>query len=54
MGVKSDFLDGKLFATLAYFDIAKTNVPVTDPNFPLFSLASGEQRSRGIEFDVSG
>ncbi len=53
-GVKSDLLDGKLFATLAYFDISKQNVPVTDPANPLFSLASGEQRSQGIEFDLSG
>jgi iron complex outermembrane recepter protein len=54
IGVKSDLIDGKLFATLAYFDISKQNVPVTDPSNPLFSLASGEQRSQGIEFDISG
>jgi iron complex outermembrane recepter protein len=54
IGVKSDLLDGKLFATLAYFDISKTNVPVADPANPLFSIASGEQRSQGIEFDLSG
>ncbi|CAN1212580.1 Ferrichrome-iron receptor [Tumidithrix helvetica PCC 7403] len=53
-GLKADLLDKKLFATLAYFDITKQNVAVTDPNFPLFSIASGEQRSRGLEFDVSG
>jgi iron complex outermembrane recepter protein len=53
-GIKADLLDSKLFATLAYFDITKQNVAVTDPSFPLFSIASGEQRSRGIEFDVSG
>jgi iron complex outermembrane recepter protein len=53
-GVKSDLLDGKLFATLAYFDISKQNVPGTDPNNPLFSIAIGEQRSRGIELDVAG
>jgi iron complex outermembrane recepter protein len=54
IGVKSDLLDGKLFATLAYFDISKQNVPLTDPANPLFSIASGEQRSRGIEFDIAG
>ena len=54
IGVKSDLIDGKLFATLAYFDISKQNVPVTDPAFPLFSILSGEQRSRGIEFDITG
>jgi iron complex outermembrane recepter protein len=54
IGVKSDLIDGKLFATLAYFDISKQNVPLTDPDNPLFSIASGEQRSRGIEFDIAG
>lgn len=53
-GIKSEFFDGKLFATLAYFDITKENIPLADPNFPLFSIASGEQRSRGFEFDLSG
>ncbi|WP_375479815.1 TonB-dependent siderophore receptor [uncultured Nostoc sp.] len=53
-GVKTEFLNGKLFATLAYFDITKQNVSVTDPNFSLFSIASGEQRSRGVEFDIAG
>ncbi|MBW4624265.1 MAG: TonB-dependent siderophore receptor [Brasilonema octagenarum HA4186-MV1] len=53
-GVKTELLNGKLFATLAYFDITKQNVAVTDPNFPLASIASGEQRSRGVEFDVAG
>jgi iron complex outermembrane recepter protein len=53
-GIKADLLANKLFATLAYFDITKQNVAVIDPNFPLFSIASGEQRSRGLEFDISG
>jgi iron complex outermembrane recepter protein len=53
-GVKSDLIDGKLFATLAYFDISKQNVPLTDPDNPLFFIASGEQRSRGIELDIAG
>ncbi|MBW4693419.1 MAG: TonB-dependent siderophore receptor [Lyngbya sp. HA4199-MV5] len=53
-GIKTDWLNGKLFATLAYFDVTKQNVAVPDPNFPLASIASGEQRSRGVEFDVSG
>jgi iron complex outermembrane recepter protein len=53
-GVKSELLDGKLLATLAYFDITKQNVAVDDPNDPFASLASGEQKSRGIELDVSG
>jgi iron complex outermembrane receptor protein len=54
VGVKSELLDGKLLATLAYFDITKQNVPVPDPNDPIGFIASGEQRSRGFEVDVSG
>jgi len=53
-GVKSELLNGKLLATLAYFDVTKQNVPVGDPNDPLASIASGEQRSSGIEVDVTG
>ncbi len=54
VGVKSELLDGKLLATLAYFDITKQNVAVDDPIDPFASVASGEQKSRGIELDVSG
>ncbi|MEG3976720.1 TonB-dependent siderophore receptor, partial [Microcoleus sp. herbarium8] len=54
VGVKAELLDRRLLATLAYFDITKQNVAVTDPNNPLFSIASGEQRSRGVELDVAG
>jgi iron complex outermembrane receptor protein len=53
-GIKTELFNRKLLATVAYFDITKQNVAVTDPNFPLFSVASGEQRSRGVEFDVTG
>lgn len=53
-GIKTELFDRKLLATLAYFDITKQNVAVTDPDFPLFSKTTGEQRSRGIEVDLSG
>ncbi|MBF2026674.1 MAG: TonB-dependent siderophore receptor [Oscillatoriales cyanobacterium C42_A2020_001] len=54
VGVKTEWLNGRLSATIAYFDITKQNVAVGDPNFPLFSVASGEQRSRGVEIDIAG
>ncbi|OCQ95958.1 ferrichrome-iron receptor [Oscillatoriales cyanobacterium USR001] len=54
IGVKTELIDRRLLATLAYFDITKQNVAVTDPNNPLFSIATGEQRSRGVELDISG
>jgi iron complex outermembrane recepter protein len=54
VGVKADLLKSKLFATLSYFDITKRNVSTTDPNNPFFSVATGKQRSQGIELDVTG
>ncbi|MEH2286527.1 TonB-dependent siderophore receptor [Nostoc sp.] len=54
VGVKSEFLDGKLAATLAAYQLTKQNLVVSDPVNPLNSLQVGEQRSRGIEFDVAG
>lgn len=54
VGIKTDFLKGRLAATLAYFDITRRNVPTPDPDNPFFSIATGEQRSRGVELDVTG
>ena len=56
VGVKSEFFDGRLSATLAAYQITKQNIVVDDPD-PAnqgFSLQIGEQRSRGIELDVAG
>ncbi len=53
-GVKTELLDKKLLATLSYFNITKNNVATSDPDFPLFSIPIGQQRSQGIELDVSG
>ncbi|MBF2050504.1 MAG: TonB-dependent siderophore receptor [Elainella sp. C42_A2020_010] len=52
VGAKVEF--GDLAATLAYFDITRTNIPTTDPDNPTFSILTGEARSRGVEFDISG
>ncbi|WP_138503581.1 TonB-dependent siderophore receptor [Nostoc sp. PA-18-2419] len=54
VGVKTEFLDGKLAATVAAYQITKQNIAVSDPARPGFSLEIGEQRSRGIEFDLAG
>ncbi len=59
-GIKTQFFDGKLRASLAYFDLTKTNVAVGDPLHPApacgdgCSIAIGEVRSRGPELDISG
>ncbi|MEH2313994.1 MAG: TonB-dependent siderophore receptor [Nostoc sp.] len=53
-GIKTELLDGKLSATLAAYNITKTNVATTDPNNNDYSIAAGEVKSQGIEFDISG
>ena len=54
VGVKTELLDGDLLATLAYFNITKQNVATQDPNSLFGSIATGEQRSQGIELDIIG
>ncbi len=53
-GVKSEFLKGKLFTTLAYFNINKENVASEDPDDPFSFVTTGEQKSQGVELDVTG
>lgn len=53
VGIKAE-LTNNLSATLAAYEITKTNVPTTDPENPDFSIATGEVKSRGIEFDIGG
>jgi len=53
-GVKSEWLDGQLSATIAGFVLQKTNIEMTDPDNTNFSVATGEAESRGVELDISG
>jgi iron complex outermembrane receptor protein len=53
-GVKAELLDKRLVATLAYFDITKTNIPTPDPTNPSNTLVIGKARSRGVEIDLIG
>ncbi|MEH1881149.1 MULTISPECIES: TonB-dependent siderophore receptor [unclassified Nostoc] len=55
-GIKTELFDGKLSATLAAYNISKTNVATTDPNpnNKDYSIAAGEVKSQGIEFDIYG
>ena len=54
-GIKFQFFEGRLRAGVAGFRITKTNVLTPDPinGFPNL-VATGEQRSQGVEFDVAG
>ncbi len=55
-GAKWQSADHRLNASMAVFDIRKTNVLTRDPNpnNGSFSVAAGEVRSRGLEADVAG
>jgi iron complex outermembrane recepter protein len=54
LGIKTDLLNNRLSATLAAYYLTKTNVATPDPNNPIFSIQTGEQRSQGIEFNLTG
>ncbi|MEM7773727.1 MAG: TonB-dependent siderophore receptor, partial [Cyanobacteria bacterium P01_A01_bin.37] len=54
IGARAELLAGRLTANLALFNITKQNVSTPDPNNFGSVVATGEQRSRGIELDVAG
>lgn len=54
VGVRGEFLEGRLVANLAAFELTKSNIATRDPNNRRFSVPVGEVRSRGIELDVTG
>jgi iron complex outermembrane receptor protein len=54
VGIKGNFLEGRLTSNLAFYHLTKTNVGVTDPDNPDFLIPVGEQRSEGVEFDIAG
>jgi iron complex outermembrane receptor protein len=53
IGVKADFND-RLSATLAFYDLTRSNVLTEDPDNPGFQIQTGEQNSRGIELNFVG
>ena len=53
-GIKANFFDDRLSATLAYFDLVRTNVNTQDSQNTGFQVQVGEQSSEGIEFDLAG
>ncbi|WKJ90303.1 TonB-dependent receptor [Methylomonas montana] len=57
-GIKTELFDKRLSTTLAWFDITKQNIAVTDPDpdnaLRGFQTAVGEVRNQGIELDVAG
>jgi iron complex outermembrane receptor protein len=53
VGIKSE-LNSQLSTTLALYELTRSNVTTRDLLTPGFSVQSGKQRSRGIEFDITG
>lgn len=53
IGMKSILLEGRMEATLAAFDLRKTDAVVADPVDWNLVIQTGELRSRGIETEVS-
>ena len=54
IGAKGEFLNGKIFANFAIFNITQKNILLGD-TYDLDNLTTrGEQRSRGFETDISG
>ena len=54
LGVKTEWLEQRLFASAAIFRQELTNRPITDPVDPNFSVSSGRQLTKGLELEVSG
>jgi len=54
VGIKQQLLGKRLQATAALFQITRSNVPTPDLSNTQFSIAGGEQQSRGLELDVAG
>ncbi len=54
IGAKGEFLNGKILANFAVFDITQKNLLIGDVFDPATLTARGEQRSRGFEMDISG
>jgi iron complex outermembrane receptor protein len=54
IGWKQLLFGDRVFTTVTLFQIWKTNVPTTDPANPRFSILTGEQTSKGVEFDITG
>ncbi len=54
VGAKVNLFADRLLLTTALFRTYRQNVPTQDPGNPLFSIAIGEQRHQGVEFDVNG
>jgi iron complex outermembrane receptor protein len=54
IGIKAELIPERLIATLAFYDLTRTNHIEQDPANPGRQIQIGEQKSRGIELDIVG
>lgn len=54
LGLKSEWFDGRLGASLAVFRQELDNIPITDPTNPRNTINGGLQRTDGVEIEASG
>ncbi len=54
VGIKSEWLNGRLLATFAVFNLTKFNVASADLANPGFNIGVGEVRSTGYELNIQG
>lgn len=51
-GAKFDIAAARLGGSIAAYQLTRSNVLMTDPQFPLFSIVSGKQRAKGAELEL--
>jgi iron complex outermembrane receptor protein len=54
LGIKTEWLDGRLNALFSVFELNKYNISSVDPANPAFNISVGEVRSRGYELNIQG
>lgn len=52
-GIKTDFFDSRLNATISYYDITVKDRVIIDPNSPFNRIQGGEIASKGIEIEIN-
>ncbi|WP_255458602.1 TonB-dependent receptor [Nitrospira sp. KM1] len=53
IGVKTFFFENRVSTTLAWYRLTRDNILTLDPLAPGFQVQTGQQRSQGIELDVT-
>lgn len=53
-GAKTEWMNGRLTASFAYFDLTRNNLPVPDPINPFLMRTVGQEETRGYELETAG